>query len=145
MKKNHRTPLLLMDYNYTSNLRSSRSSHLCISWLVCLQPNLTFKSHYLIIRLWLLFAGSLNLVDLAGSERLKESGSTGLRLTETQNINKSLSNLSNVIMALGQKVSIACMSTSRNRLGFSWFLLSLEMYILKCWFESVKCRSLRKY
>ncbi|KAG7157424.1 kinesin-like protein KIFC1-like 1, partial [Homarus americanus] len=48
---------------------------------------------------------TLNLVDLAGSERLKESGSEGARLTETQNINKSLSNLGNVIMALGQKQS----------------------------------------
>merc|ERR1712141_283908 len=44
--------------------------------------------------------GSLNLVDLAGSERLKDSGSTGLRLDETKNINSSLSNLSKVIMAL---------------------------------------------
>ena len=49
--------------------------------------------------------GSLNLVDLAGSERLKESGSQGERLTETKNINKSLANLGNVIMALGSKVS----------------------------------------
>ncbi|XP_069954136.1 kinesin-like protein KIFC1 [Cherax quadricarinatus] len=49
--------------------------------------------------------GTLNLVDLAGSERLKESGSEGVRLTETQNINRSLSNLGNVIMALGQKLS----------------------------------------
>lgn len=49
-------------------------------------------------------AGTLNLVDLAGSERLKESGSEGARLTETQNINRSLSNLGNVIMALAQKV-----------------------------------------
>ncbi|CAL4243655.1 unnamed protein product [Meganyctiphanes norvegica] len=47
--------------------------------------------------------GTLSLVDLAGSERLKESGSEGQRLTETQAINKSLSNLGNVIMALGQK------------------------------------------
>ncbi|XP_063863781.1 kinesin-like protein KIFC1 isoform X3 [Scylla paramamosain] len=47
--------------------------------------------------------GTLNLVDLAGSERLKESGSEGARLTETQNINRSLSNLGNVIMALAQK------------------------------------------
>ncbi|MPC46059.1 Kinesin-like protein klpA [Portunus trituberculatus] len=46
---------------------------------------------------------TLNLVDLAGSERLKESGSEGARLTETQNINRSLSNLGNVIMALAQK------------------------------------------
>ncbi|KAL4236725.1 Kinesin-like protein kifc1 [Mactra antiquata] len=47
--------------------------------------------------------GTLNLVDLAGSERLKESGATGQRLKETQSINKSLSNLGNVIMALGNK------------------------------------------
>jgi len=44
--------------------------------------------------------GSLNLVDLAGSERLKSSGSTGMRLEETKNINSSLSNLSKVILAL---------------------------------------------
>jgi len=49
--------------------------------------------------------GTLNLVDLAGSERVKDSGSEGLRLTEAQNINKSLSNLGNVIMALAQKNS----------------------------------------
>lgn len=53
-----------------------------------------------------LTTGTLNMVDLAGSERLKESGSEGTRLTETQNINRSLSNLGHVIMALGQKVRI---------------------------------------
>ncbi|OWF50540.1 carboxy-terminal kinesin 2-like [Mizuhopecten yessoensis] len=47
--------------------------------------------------------GTLNLVDLAGSERLKESGSEGQRLKETLSINKSLSTLGNVIMALGNK------------------------------------------
>jgi len=49
--------------------------------------------------------GSLNLVDLAGSERLNVSG-TGAdrdRLKETQNINKSLSALGDVIAALGEK------------------------------------------
>lgn len=45
--------------------------------------------------------GTLNLVDLAGSERLKQSGAEGERMKETQNINKSLSCLGDVIGALG--------------------------------------------
>ncbi|KAG9312796.1 kinesin-domain-containing protein [Chiua virens] len=49
--------------------------------------------------------GSLNLVDLAGSERLNSSGAAGHkeRLKETQNINRSLSALGDVIAALGEK------------------------------------------
>ncbi|KAI0761833.1 P-loop containing nucleoside triphosphate hydrolase protein [Trametes elegans] len=49
--------------------------------------------------------GSLNLVDLAGSERLEKSGAGAdrERLKETQNINKSLSALGDVIAALGEK------------------------------------------
>ncbi|KAI5287331.1 kinesin-like nuclear fusion protein [Ascosphaera acerosa] len=46
--------------------------------------------------------GVLNLVDLAGSERLNVSGSEGLRLKETQSINRSLSCLGDVIAALGE-------------------------------------------
>lgn len=45
--------------------------------------------------------GNLNLVDLAGSERLK--GEESIRLAETKNINKSLANLGNVILALLKK------------------------------------------
>jgi kinesin family member C1 len=49
--------------------------------------------------------GALNLVDLAGSERLNASGAGKHkeRLRETQNINKSLSALGDVIAALGEK------------------------------------------
>lgn len=58
--------------------------------------------------------GTLNLVDLAGSERLANlahglgastmhmgAGEKGERLKETQNINRSLSALGDVIAALG--------------------------------------------
>ena len=48
--------------------------------------------------------GILSVVDLAGSERLKESLSSGDRLVETQNINKSLAQLGNVIAAVAGKV-----------------------------------------
>lgn len=44
--------------------------------------------------------GKLNLVDLAGSERQSKTGSSGERLKEATNINKSLLALGNVISAL---------------------------------------------
>jgi len=44
--------------------------------------------------------GELNLVDLAGSERTKESGVTGIAMTEANAINKSLSSLGDVIGAM---------------------------------------------
>lgn len=50
--------------------------------------------------------GCLNLVDLAGSERINVSFANGAdkeRIRETQNINKSLSALGDVIAALGEK------------------------------------------
>ena len=47
--------------------------------------------------------GKLTLFDLAGSERITKTGSTGLTLTEAQNINKSLLELGNVISALMQQ------------------------------------------
>ncbi|OUM54950.1 hypothetical protein BVG19_g4410 [[Candida] boidinii] len=49
--------------------------------------------------------GKLVLVDLAGSERLNHSQATGVRLRETQAINKSLSALADVITALFDKKS----------------------------------------
>lgn len=45
-------------------------------------------------------SSKLNLVDLAGSERIKKTGSTGTVLREAQYINKSLSFLEQVVMAL---------------------------------------------
>jgi kinesin family member C1 len=47
--------------------------------------------------------GTLHLVDLAGSERLGKSHATGERLKETQAINKSLSALTDVFVALSKR------------------------------------------
>ncbi|CAG8484145.1 15308_t:CDS:2 [Funneliformis caledonium] len=49
--------------------------------------------------------GSLSLIDLAGSENIDKSGSTGNQLKETQNINKSLSDLKTVIQQIKDKAS----------------------------------------
>lgn len=48
---------------------------------------------------------TLNLVDLAGSERIDRSGVTGSRLKESVAINKSLSALTDVFVAIGNKQS----------------------------------------
>ncbi len=45
-------------------------------------------------------SSKLNLVDLAGSERTKKTGSEGLTLKEAAYINKSLSFLEQVVVAL---------------------------------------------
>ncbi|KAG9232533.1 P-loop containing nucleoside triphosphate hydrolase protein [Amylocarpus encephaloides] len=74
-----------------SNERSSRSHSVFILKLVGKNSTTNETSE-----------GILNLVDLAGSERLKSSGAEGERMKETQNINKSLSCLGDVIGALGQ-------------------------------------------
>jgi len=47
--------------------------------------------------------GKLHLVDLAGSEKVAKTGSSGERLDEAKNINRSLSALGNVINALTDK------------------------------------------
>ncbi|CAL3964036.1 unnamed protein product [Diplocarpon coronariae] len=73
-----------------SNERSSRSHSVFILKLVGRNSTTNETSE-----------GTLNLVDLAGSERLKQSGAEGDRMKETQNINKSLSCLGDVISALG--------------------------------------------
>jgi kinesin family member C1 len=59
--------------------------------------------------------GTLNLVDLAGSERLSHSKAEGARLKETQNINKSLSCLGDVIGALGQQTQSSSHPPSQKR------------------------------
>lgn len=74
-----------------ANERSSRSHSVFILKLIG-ENNVTGEKS----------EGTLNLVDLAGSERLGHSQATGERLKETQNINKSLSCLGDVISALGQ-------------------------------------------
>jgi kinesin family protein C1 len=73
-----------------ANMRSSRSHSVFILKLVGVNEITGEKSE-----------GTLNLVDLAGSERLEHSKVEGARLKETQNINKSLSCLGDVINALG--------------------------------------------
>ncbi|KAF1830137.1 kinesin-domain-containing protein [Decorospora gaudefroyi] len=73
-----------------ANMRSSRSHSVFILKLVGTNDITGERSE-----------GTLNLVDLAGSERLEHSKAEGARLKETQNINKSLSCLGDVINALG--------------------------------------------
>lgn len=50
-----------------------------------------------------IFTSKINLVDLAGSERVSKTKSEGLVLKEAGHINKSLSILEQVILALGDK------------------------------------------
>ncbi|SCV06047.1 LANO_0H20934g1_1 [Lachancea nothofagi CBS 11611] len=73
-----------------ANLRSSRSHSV---FIIKLRGHNTTSGEQ--------SAGILNLVDLAGSERINASQPQVDRLRETQNINKSLSCLGDVIHALG--------------------------------------------
>lgn len=74
------------------NMRSSRSHSIFTLRIVGENLTTNTKSN-----------GVLNIIDLAGSERLSKSNATGMRLRETQHINKSLSTLGDVIHALVYK------------------------------------------
>ncbi|PIC45428.1 hypothetical protein B9Z55_005450 [Caenorhabditis nigoni] len=74
-----------------ANIESSRS-HVIVRVLVS-ATNLITK---------VTTVGRLNLVDLAGSERVSQTNATGQLLKEAQAINKSLSELGNVVLALRQ-------------------------------------------
>jgi kinesin family protein C1 len=76
------------------NERSSRSHS-----VFCLHLKASNKEQGIILK------GALNLVDLAGSERLDRSGAQGERMRETVAINKSLSSLTDVFVAIGNKQS----------------------------------------
>ena len=76
------------------NARSSRSHS-----VFCLHLKACNTKQGLVLK------GALNLVDLAGSERLDRSGATGDRMKETVAINKSLSSLTDVFVAIGNKQS----------------------------------------
>eukprot|EP00760_Papus_ankaliazontas_P037330 PhM_4_TR8457/c4_g1_i1/m.1210/K17914/KIF13; kinesin family member 13 len=54
----------------------------------------------------------MNIVDLAGSERSAAAGTSGLRLQEGSNINKSLLTLGNVIEALASSAAAESMDAS---------------------------------
>merc|ERR1711865_787764 len=76
------------------NAQSSRSHSIFALYITGTNVGLDTELH-----------GALHLVDLAGSERLDKSGATGDRLKETQNINKSLSSLSDVFLAKSENRS----------------------------------------
>eukprot|EP00961_Rhodomonas_salina_P189992 2563447-Rhodomonas_salina.1 len=67
----------------------------------------------------------------AGSERLSKSNATGTQLKETQAINKSLSSLSDVFVALGSKKGATsyCIGLRRSHTSYGivlWLVLSSE-------------------
>ena len=71
------------------NIESSRS-HLCC--IVTIKQKLQKDD----VRV----TSKLHLIDLAGSEMVRKTDASGARLNEAKHINKSLSALGNVIMAL---------------------------------------------
>jgi kinesin family protein C1 len=99
-----------------SNERSSRSHSIFILKLIGRNSTTNETSE-----------GTLNLVDLAGSERLKSSGAEGDRMKETQNINKSLSCLGDVIGALGQGKEGAHIPYRNSKVGRGSFSMDENM------------------
>ncbi|KAJ9446704.1 Kinesin-like protein KLP1 [Diplonema papillatum] len=80
--------------NHATNNASSRS-HCIFTLHVKSRSRVESDSHIL--------ASKLNLVDLAGSERVAKTGSEGSTLREATYINKSLSFLEQVVIALGSQ------------------------------------------
>eukprot|EP00929_Paragymnodinium_shiwhaense_P119209 TRINITY_DN91092_c0_g1_i1.p1 TRINITY_DN91092_c0_g1~~TRINITY_DN91092_c0_g1_i1.p1 ORF type:complete len:1110 (+),score=265.31 TRINITY_DN91092_c0_g1_i1:69-3398(+) len=78
--------------SHDMNAESSRSHSVFALYLKGVNSKLNSELH-----------GALHLVDLAGSERLDKTGSHGERLRETQNINRSLSSLSDVFLAKAER------------------------------------------
>ena len=76
------------------NARSSRS-HTVFTLRICGSKTTNNRTQEI--------NGTLHLVDLAGSERLDKSNAVGVQLKEAQAINKSLSALSDVFVALSKK------------------------------------------
>lgn len=95
----HQTMLLLQEsmrgrqtFGTKMNVSSSRS-HCIITIRVSAENRLTGD----------VYNGKLHLVDLAGSENVGRSEASGQRLREAQNINRSLSALADVFLALSKK------------------------------------------
>ena len=79
------------------NLQSSRS-HMIVTFYV-------MKADQTLL-------AKLTLVDLAGSECLKQTEATGLSLKESQKINLSLFELTNVLRALNDPNQVVCYRNS---------------------------------
>ena len=79
---------------HSLNKQSSRSH--CV-FIISLESRSRVESSEKVI------CSKLNIIDLAGSERTKKTGSEGITLTEANFINKSLSYLEQVVVALSDR------------------------------------------